>query len=279
MGGLPDETVVEVDAGRLIHRVSPLLNGACIEDVNHEIYGGLYSQMIFGESFQEPARPLPIKGFTAYGGGWRPTEGELAADGGEGPKLISDGPVVAVGEVGIEVFLPGHREGNAGLILKVREPGVGADKFTGYEISLESRGRLTLGRHRQNWELIRYVPCDVSADRWVALVVRLRQNGFEVLVDGRSVATYEDTEHPLERGARRPAGPGSVPRGFRNLPGQDGRFGRDAFPSFEPAASDTFGEGEPAGCGGAALRAGARPAASSPRLKRKRPSRAGRASG
>ncbi len=36
--------------------VSPFLTGACIEDVNHEIYGGLYSQMIFGESFQEPAK-------------------------------------------------------------------------------------------------------------------------------------------------------------------------------------------------------------------------------
>ena len=37
------------------HRLSRYLTGACIEDVNHEIYGGLYSQMIFGESFQEPA--------------------------------------------------------------------------------------------------------------------------------------------------------------------------------------------------------------------------------
>jgi alpha-L-arabinofuranosidase len=32
---------------------SPLMTGACIEDVNHEIYGGIYSQLIFGESFQE----------------------------------------------------------------------------------------------------------------------------------------------------------------------------------------------------------------------------------
>ena len=30
------------------------MTGSCIEDVNHEIYGGIYSQMIFGESFQEP---------------------------------------------------------------------------------------------------------------------------------------------------------------------------------------------------------------------------------
>ena len=31
--------------------------GACLEDVNHEVYGGLYSQMVFGESFQEPPTP------------------------------------------------------------------------------------------------------------------------------------------------------------------------------------------------------------------------------
>ena len=30
------------------------MTGACLEDINHEVYGGLYSQMIFGESFQEP---------------------------------------------------------------------------------------------------------------------------------------------------------------------------------------------------------------------------------
>jgi len=36
------------------------MTGACIEDVNHEIYGGIYSQMIFGESFQEvPERISP----------------------------------------------------------------------------------------------------------------------------------------------------------------------------------------------------------------------------
>lgn len=35
-------------------RITPYLYGAGAEDVNHEIYGGLYDQMIFGESFEEP---------------------------------------------------------------------------------------------------------------------------------------------------------------------------------------------------------------------------------
>ena len=49
------EAQIIVHANQVSHRLSRYLTGACIEDVNHEIYGGLYSQMIFGESFQEPA--------------------------------------------------------------------------------------------------------------------------------------------------------------------------------------------------------------------------------
>lgn len=47
---------ITVQADHVLHPLSPWLTGACIEDVNHEIYGGIYSQMIFGESFQEPAQ-------------------------------------------------------------------------------------------------------------------------------------------------------------------------------------------------------------------------------
>ena len=61
---------ISVHAGDVIARPSRHLTGACIEDVNHEIYGGLYSQMIFGESFQEPSAVPPVKGFVNYGGTW-----------------------------------------------------------------------------------------------------------------------------------------------------------------------------------------------------------------
>ncbi len=46
---------IRVDPSHATGAISPYLTGECIEDVNHEIYGGIYSQMIFGESFQEPA--------------------------------------------------------------------------------------------------------------------------------------------------------------------------------------------------------------------------------
>jgi hypothetical protein len=125
------EAEVTVHANQVSHRVSRYLTGACIEDVNHEIYGGLYSQMIFGESFQEPPPVWPLKGFTAYGGRWVAKDGAVSGAGGDGPKLISDEAAFAAGEVGVEMFLPERKGGNAGLIVKVSEPGVGGDKFTG----------------------------------------------------------------------------------------------------------------------------------------------------
>ena len=194
------EAEVVVHANQVSHRVSRYLTGACIEDVNHEIYGGLYSQMIFGESFQEPPPAMPPKGFTAYGGHWQAKDGVLQAGAGDGPKLIADEPAGRTGEIGVEVFLPETGGGNAGLIVEVSEPSVGADKFTGYEIALESSGRLVVGRHRQNWEPIRTLPCDVRANAWTSLAVRLVGNSIEVLVGGKSILTYEDREHPLAGG-------------------------------------------------------------------------------
>ena len=189
-----------VHANHVSHRLSRYLTGACIEDVNHEIYGGLYSQLIFGESFQEPALALPLKGFTTFGGRWLAQSNGLWAAAGDGPKLIADTPAFAAGEVGVEVFLPEGKAGNAGLIVKVSEPGVGADKFVGYEIALDATGRLVLGRHRQNWEPIRNVPREILPNRWIALVVRLTENSLEVALDGQSVITYQDKEHPLTSG-------------------------------------------------------------------------------
>jgi alpha-L-arabinofuranosidase len=194
------EAEVIVHANQVSHRVSRYLAGACIEDVNHEIYGGLYSQMIFGESFQEPPPAVPPRGFTAYGGRWQLKDGLLHGSAGDGPKLIADEPVVGTGEIGVDVFLPETKGGNAGLIVKVSEPGVGPDKFTGYEIALESSGHLVVGRHRQNWEPIRTLPCEVRANQWTSLAVRLTGNSIEILVGAKSILSYEDQEHPLASG-------------------------------------------------------------------------------
>ena len=65
--GEPD---ILVDASKICGHVNPLTFGACFEDLDHEIYGGLYAQMIYGESFEEgPEKALPP--------GWRTIPREL----------------------------------------------------------------------------------------------------------------------------------------------------------------------------------------------------------
>ena len=86
-------------------------------------------RMIYDERLPQPSPP--VKGFTAYGGDWRVKDGELETQGGAGPKLISDEPPFATGEIGFEVLLSSSRAGNGGLVVKVREPGVVADQFIG----------------------------------------------------------------------------------------------------------------------------------------------------
>ncbi len=79
--GKAADVTISVQADHVLAPVSGLLTGACIEDVNHEIYGGIYSEMIFGESFQEPAPSSPAPPGKAPGisGMWRPLRRGAAA--------------------------------------------------------------------------------------------------------------------------------------------------------------------------------------------------------
>jgi hypothetical protein len=100
-----EEAGIRVDAGRVLHTLSPYLTGACIEDVNHEVYGGIDSQMIFGESFQEPCR-----GDDNLSGMWMPLQtgaalGRYAFERAKsfvGPQSQQMTFVRGEGEVGIE---------------------------------------------------------------------------------------------------------------------------------------------------------------------------------
>ncbi|HLJ97959.1 MAG TPA: family 16 glycoside hydrolase [Gemmataceae bacterium] len=192
---------IQVDASKVFGRVSRHLTGACIEDVNHEIYGGLYSQMVFGESFQEPVPPPTIIGFTSFGGSWHVKDGIVHIQATDGPKLVSDHAAFSDGAIGVEVQFVDRKTGNAGLIVRVDEAGVGADRFTGYEIALNpARQRVLLARHRNNFEPIHEVECEVAVGRWIPLEVRLSGSVVDILVDGTSILRHDDGKRALSAG-------------------------------------------------------------------------------
>lgn len=196
------KALIEVWADKATTPVSRLLTGACIEDVNHEIYGGLYSQMVFGESFQEPASFRDqIKGFQALGGTWQVRQGEVHVAGDRGDKLVRELPAFRDGEVGVEVFVPDRKLTNAGLIVRVAQAEIGADRFDGYEIALSAEKQsVLLGRHRQDFRSLKTAPCEVPTGQWVPLVVKLDGSAIEIIVNGNSVLRHDDGPSALPAG-------------------------------------------------------------------------------
>jgi hypothetical protein len=192
---------IYVNANQILHTNTIYLTGACLEDVNHEIYGGLYSQMIFGESFQEPGTSAAsLAGFTAYGGAWSVTNGVLISANGSGPKQIYNGIDQSNGDVSVQLQFSSNQGGDAGLIFQVSQSGVGADNFTGYEVSLAPAGNLVLGRHVQNFQSLSQVSYPVTLGQWITLEVKYTNATINVLVNGSSVLQYADTQQPLTSG-------------------------------------------------------------------------------
>jgi hypothetical protein len=82
-----EDAAITVDPTHVLAPLSPYMTGVCMEDVNHEIYGGIYSQMVFGESFQEPEATAG-SGLSKW---WKPVQIGTAQGKYE---LIHDAPYV-----------------------------------------------------------------------------------------------------------------------------------------------------------------------------------------
>jgi len=202
LGQTAHDSRITVTPSQVENRITPWMYGSCIEDVNHEIYGGLYAQRIFGESFEEPPSS-PIEGWRAFGGSWRLADGTLQVESDFGAKMICQETLAGNGTVSCEVRFDAPGADNAGLILRVSDPHTGADPWIGYEISLSPLNQaLVLGRHRHNWEPIRNVPTPVMLGRWYRLKVEMKGTRLRIFVDDSAtpLLDYDDTEHPLKTG-------------------------------------------------------------------------------
>jgi len=204
------DVTLHVDAGQRLHPISRYLTGACIEDVNHEIYGGIDSQMVFGESFQEPPPPpLDNRERSAVSGMWRPfSKGSAKLEAGierERPFVGAQSQRIALtggsGEAGIEnqglnrwgMAFVANKPFEGYVWLRSRDP---QDVF----VALESRdGSRVFAETR----------LQVTGSNWQRIDFRLTP----------------DTTDPHGRFAIKLKTPGSVVVGHAFLqPGQWGRF-------------------------------------------------------
>ena len=217
-----------VDASKVLCRIEPLIYGAGAEDVNHEIYGGLYDQKIFGEGFEEPSSAT-IKGFKAYDERWSVVSGMAQLQTSRHGKLIYEGQQLSSGSVEVE-FRMDDLNAIAGLIVNVSGAANGADAFNGYEVALNARlGSFVLGKHQQNWQPISDTPTSLNPlGDWNKFRVIIDKARLTIYLNGTKIKTYEDTNSPLTSGyiGLRSYGGSAT---FRNLKvdGQDIAFESD----------------------------------------------------
>ena len=198
-----DAIVIHVDASQVAGSITPWMYGSCIEDVNHEIYGGLYDQKIFGESFEEPPPAVKFADWTSYGGGWMPDGVGCRVDADSGGMLVRNTPEFADGTVETDIKLPDDHGNNAGLLVRVGTPGVGADNFNGYEVSLSASGQqIILGKHHHDFHMLQTVSTAITSGTWHHLRVDLKGPRISVFLDGSTAPQidFTDTQNPLLTG-------------------------------------------------------------------------------
>ena len=193
------QTVITVDASRIEGSVPELIYGAGAEDVNHEIYGGLYDQRIFGESFEEPAFSS-VSGFTSYDTPWFVEDGVLRLDTDGFGKIVWQERSLNDASVEMDMRVDGA-SAIAGFIINVSGAADGADAFNGYEVSVNAaERRLVVGKHENNWQPVAEVPLTVSPEEWNRLRVDFDGGRLSVFLNGDRIYDYEDTSNPLEGG-------------------------------------------------------------------------------
>lgn len=193
---------IGVDASHVENRITPYLYGACMEDVNHEIYGGLYDQQIFGESFEEPASLALFERYTILGGVWQ-REGEgLHCLPSPGAQLAVQGLDLKDGAAEVELKFNTTQGAFAGLVVRLNNPGIGADNFDGYEISLAADGsRIVFGKHEHNWQPMREIPAHFNPLDWNRLRVEMHGEELAILLNGKELFRHADTGTALRAGS------------------------------------------------------------------------------
>lgn len=217
---VPQIARIKVNSNKVENKISKLMFGSNMEDVNHEIYGGFYDQRIFGESFEEPSTGVNFNDWRRYTGFWTAKDGEvtiipgrkthsdvimngthaLGVEPDQSAKLIYEAKDLTNGTVTAEIKFTGNGE-SAALLVRTANEGVGNDIFDGYEVSLNRNGKsIMLGKHVHNFQQLKDAVVSFDPMAWNKLKVILKDATIEVFLNDQSVLTYTDQINPLQSG-------------------------------------------------------------------------------
>lgn len=239
-GTVAQQNKIIVNAGQVLNSIPSTLYGSCIEDVNHEIYGGLYDQKIMGESFEEPSSGVNYNEWRKYNGYWAAdkeysdesvsiipgrhsrrmvAKNELGTEPDQSSKLIYGVTDINEGVVEADMrFLQSKGDGGS-ILIRVTDPGIGENAYTGYEVRLSRvDNKIKLIKHQNNFVSLSETPVAFNSDQWNHVKIDARNSHIYVYLNHavNPVIDYNDTNKPLLHGKIGLATAGS-PVSFRNV--------------------------------------------------------------
>jgi len=214
--GAVDSASIVLRPARIIQTNLSLLHyGGCLEDLNHEIYGGLYAQLIYGESFEEgPAVDVPDN-FETYNGlnyckGYREfNNGVISLLGYRFYQSVWKEAQLGDGVLECEVMQPSLDPGLSLAImfriqmLKDAPNGSRAGQF--YALNLDfADGSVSLTRGESIWTkkmTLASRKLSLDYDKWHAVKITTKGGIIKISMDGSAAPQLEyQDDSPLPAG-------------------------------------------------------------------------------
>ena len=194
------ELKLEIHPDKVLANITPFLYGAGMEDVNHEVYGGIYSQRIFGESFEEGVLPEGFSGLKVYDGIARMDGTAIQIYSEPVTKIIATEHEFADGWAEVELRFDGIGDYNAGLLINVSDVQNGNDAFCGYEVVLNRKG-VNLNFCRQDCTpLAKSEVRELYAFEWYKVRAEISGSVITVYLNDEKVIVYDHKDRKLKKG-------------------------------------------------------------------------------
>lgn len=227
---------LSVEAGKVLHRVDPMIYGHFLEHIYHSVNGGLWGELVWNRSFEECSA-------------WT-IEGERMVQNGleANRRFVFGDPAWRDYEFTLEARKTGGAEGFL-VLFRVKDE----NEFYWYNIGGWGNTGHALERGRagtQRWGVISpMVKGSIASDKWYRIRVRVEGLRLRAWLDGDELLDFTDDENGHLSGAVG-VGTWATQAEFRNLrvTGLDGRELFSGLPSLPGDARpfpywDAYGSG------------------------------------
>ena len=194
------ELKLEIHPDKVQANITPFLYGAGMEDVNHEVYGGIYSQRIFGESFEEGVLPEGFSGLKVYDGIARMDGTAIQIYSEPVTKIIATEHEFADGWAEVELRFDGIGDYNAGLLINVSDVQNGNDAFCGYEVVLNRKGVMLNFCCNDCTTLAKSETGELYGFEWYKVRAEISGSVIAVYLNDEKVIAYDHKERQLKKG-------------------------------------------------------------------------------